>query len=72
MNWSLGVGMTVAVLLIFLVEWPKLRSQPRKDRYAFVLLLSIGWILSLFDLQNLPGPITFLEMVFRPFSAMMR
>lgn len=71
MRWGEWLIMTGVVLLIFLVEWPRFRSYTRKEKLAFCSLLCIGWILSLFDLTQTPGPITFVEALFKPLGAML-
>lgn len=38
---------------------------------AFIMILFIGWVLSLFDLPHIPGPITALDNLFKPLSQWM-
>ncbi|WP_421617804.1 hypothetical protein ACAF76_010100 [Brevibacillus sp. TJ4] len=72
MRWGIMLGKTVVVVLIFLFEWPKIKSQSKKDKRAFLTLLGIGWVLFLFDLPNIPGPTTLLDTIFKPITSMMR
>lgn len=71
MRWSVILGVTFIVLLIVLFEWPRMKDHPRRDKITFAGLLLIGWVLSLFDLQNLAGPSTFVEMIFKPISVIL-
>ncbi|MDF2717222.1 MAG: hypothetical protein K0R28_4147 [Paenibacillus sp.] len=71
MKWSTMIAVTVVLGLIFWYEWPKMKRSPKKDKAVFVTLLSISWILSLFDLRNMAGPTTLIESLFRPLSAML-
>lgn len=61
---------TIAVLLILWFDWPRMKAKPPKDKAAFVTLLLIGWLLSMLDLPNTPGPTTLLEAVFKPFRGL--
>ncbi|MGG1661074.1 hypothetical protein [Brevibacillus sp. NRS-1366] len=71
MKWGLFLGMSALVGLIILLEWPKLKPLPQKDKVSFFTLLFIGWFLSMFDLPNLPGPTSVLETMFKPLSKML-
>ena len=43
----------------------------KKDKWAFFILLLIGWGLSMLDLPHITGPITWLEILFRPLGKFM-
>ncbi|MWV45694.1 hypothetical protein GRF59_18940 [Paenibacillus sp. HJL G12] len=71
MKWGTFIGVMVIIAAIFAYEWPRMKQLPKKDKAAFIALLSIGWILTLFDLQNMAGPATVLETIFKPFSKLL-
>ncbi|HTG70739.1 MAG TPA: hypothetical protein VL921_15885 [Candidatus Udaeobacter sp.] len=70
MKLALFTGVTFAALLILWCDWPRMKEKPTKDKAAFVSLLLIGWLLSMLDLPNTPGPITLLEAIFKPFRGL--
>ncbi|WP_243291620.1 hypothetical protein [Bacillus sp. FJAT-47783] len=64
----------IAILVIFAIiayEWPKMKQNPLKDKAAFLTLLLLAGVLSLFDLPNMAGPPTFIEWIFKPISKIM-
>ncbi|MFD0711598.1 hypothetical protein [Paenibacillus sp. GCM10027626] len=71
MNWRIWISATIIILLIFWFEWPRIKQNPPKDKAAFVVLLLIGWVLSMFDLLHLPGPTTLLNAIFKPLARML-
>lgn len=68
MNSGIMYTVTIAALGIIWFEWPSLRKQPKKDRLVFALLLLVGWTLFTMDLPRMPGPISFLNYLFKPLS----
>lgn len=70
MRWSFFCGVTIAVLLIWWFEWPKLKQKPKRDKSIFVSLLLLIWLLSMLDLPNTPGPTTLLQFIFKPFKGL--
>ncbi|MGN7470575.1 hypothetical protein [Brevibacillus sp. SAFN-007a] len=66
MRWAQIVAMSAFACMLFAIEWPRLARLPRRDKAAFVILLVVGWVLSLMDLRNLPGPTTFINAIFKP------
>lgn len=71
MKWGIFFCVLVIIGVIILYEWKKIKTYPKKDRITFFILLIIVGALSLFDLPNLPGPVTLLETIFRPFGNFM-
>ncbi|KAB7706305.1 hypothetical protein F9802_11500 [Bacillus aerolatus] len=59
------------MIVIILFQWPKMKQAPKKDKWAFGVLLLIGWGLSMFDLQHMGGPTAWIEALFRPFGKFM-
>lgn len=70
MRWGFFCGVILAVILIFCVEWPKLKHKPKKDKISFVTLLLIACCLSMLDLPHTPGPTRALEFIYRPFKGL--
>ncbi|MFF2875769.1 hypothetical protein ACFVR2_05545 [Gottfriedia sp. NPDC057991] len=71
MKWGAFIGTAVVVSLIFFFEWTRMKQSPKKDKIGFILLLFIGWIFSLFNLQQMDGPITWVEAIFKPLEKYM-
>lgn len=71
MRWGAFLLTSGIVVLIILYQWPRMKQNPRKDKMAFVSLLLIGWILSMFDLPHMSGPTSWIEALFKPFGRFM-
>ncbi|WP_313803438.1 hypothetical protein [Cytobacillus sp.] len=71
MKWGIFFCVMVIIGAIILYEWKKIKTYPKKDQFTFFILLLLAGTLSLFDLPNLPGPVTLLENIFRPFGKFM-
>ncbi|MGW9528352.1 hypothetical protein ACWHAM_11445 [Paenibacillus terrae] len=69
-RWFFFCCVTISVLLIIRLEWPKLKVKPIRDKAVFVSLLLLVWILSMLDLPNTPGPTTVLMFIFKPFRGL--
>ncbi|MFD2444261.1 hypothetical protein ACFSO7_09810 [Bacillus sp. CGMCC 1.16607] len=71
MKWSVFLSVLLISVVIVLFEWKKLKSYPKKDKISFFTLLTIACVLSIFDLQNMSGPVTLLEYIFKPLGKFM-
>ncbi|PEJ48477.1 hypothetical protein CN692_23765 [Bacillus sp. AFS002410] len=71
MKWGSFICTTVIVALIFFFEWKKMKLASKEDQIGFVLILLLAWIFSLFNLQQMAGPITWVEALFKPFEKYM-
>lgn len=71
MKWGIFFCVLPIIGIIVLFEWKKIKNYPKKDKITFFMLLTIVGTLSLFDLPNLPGPVTLLEYIFKPFGKYM-
>ncbi|WP_338471757.1 hypothetical protein R4Z10_03010 [Niallia sp. XMNu-256] len=65
-RWGAFFGTTLAIVIFVTVQWPKIKKYAKKEKWAFFILLFIGWGLSLFDLPHIAGPLTWLETIFKP------
>lgn len=72
MRWGAIFAVVTVSIVILLFQWPKMKQAPKKDKWAFGVLLVIGWVLSMFDLPHISGPITWKEVIFRPFGQLMQ
>jgi hypothetical protein len=70
-RWGAFFGTTLIITIIIFIQWPRLKKYPKKEKWAFFILLSIGWGLSMFDLPNMAGPMTWLQALFKPFAPLM-
>lgn len=66
MKWDSFAAGTAVAVGILMYQWPKMKKTPKKDKWAFAVLLFIGWLLSLFNLAHAPGPATLIQTVFEP------
>jgi hypothetical protein len=67
------IYVTVAIALIIGAEWGKLRQQT-KDKWAFLWIIAIGWILAILLIvkTGLPGPTQFIESVYKPLGELLK
>lgn len=72
MKWGVFVATTIIVMIIVFLQWPKMKTNPKKDKTAFIVLLVIGLLLSMFDLQYMKGPSSVREFLFTPFVEYMQ
>ncbi|MNR03477.1 hypothetical protein D3C85_1193700 [compost metagenome] len=68
MKWSVFIPVAFAAICIVLLELPKLKQKPMKDKIAFTAIVLAVLLLAMFDLPNTPGPISFLNALFKPFK----
>lgn len=66
MRWGSFLAVILVSVVILLFQWPKVKKAPKKDKWAFSIILIIGWTLSMFDLPHINGPVTWKEMIFKP------
>lgn len=72
MRWSFFCGITITVIVIFWLEWRKLKQNPKRDRAAFVTLLILIWLMSMMDIINMPGPNRMLAFIFKPLMGLVQ
>ncbi|MBS4202103.1 hypothetical protein KHA93_21065 [Bacillus sp. FJAT-49732] len=66
MKWGAFFGVAGIITAILLIKWPKMKQTPKKDKWAFLILLFIALGLSLFDLQYIEGPNSILKKLLDP------
>ncbi len=66
MEWKSFFFTAAVVAVIIFLQWPRMSESPGKDKGAFIVLLVIGLVLSMFDLQHMKGPATLEEAIFKP------
>ncbi|AOH53496.1 hypothetical protein ABE28_003960 [Peribacillus muralis] len=71
MRWAAFFSTAFIVTVIILYEWPKIKRKPAKDKIALISLLLIGLLLSMFNLQEMAGPTSWIEALFRPLGEFM-
>jgi hypothetical protein len=67
-RWGAFLGTAAVSVVLILFQWAILKKLPKKDMLAFYILLIMGLGLSIFDLPNMPGPLTIIEAIFKPFG----
>ncbi|MFJ7755615.1 hypothetical protein ACQKGI_19615 [Peribacillus muralis] len=71
MRWAAFLSIAFIASLIILYEWPKMKQKPAKDKMALISLLLIGLLLSMFHLQEMAGPTSWIEALFKPLGEFM-
>jgi multisubunit Na+/H+ antiporter MnhB subunit len=73
METGLILGTLVLVALIFLYEWPRINRTQKKEKVVFMVLLSLGTILSIVLIWNpdLPGPTQIIDYIYKPLGRML-
>jgi CDP-diglyceride synthetase len=70
MNGMLFTIVTIAVVMISILEWSKLKKKPMRERVIFVLLLLLVWFLCMLDLPHTMGPTRVLAFIFKPLEGL--
>jgi uncharacterized membrane protein len=67
------LGITIVIVLMFLYEWPKMNQKQKKDKYTFVVLSAMSWILAVLLLffPEMPGPTEMVDQIFKPLGKML-
>lgn len=71
MKWGTFFITGMLIFLILLLQWPKMKNSPIKDKLAFISLLLIGWVLSMFDLMHISGPVSWLDTLTKPLTRLL-
>jgi amino acid permease len=71
-KWGAILGITLAVALMILYEWPKFTASQFKTKAAFTTLTATGWLLAilLVHYPNMPGTTDLLLKIFKPLTDM--
>ncbi|WP_414714809.1 hypothetical protein [Sporosarcina koreensis] len=72
MMWGTFFATMLIVMTIVFLQWPKMKTNPKKDKTAFIVLLVIGLLLSMLDLQYMKGPTSVRQFLFKPFVEYMQ
>lgn len=70
MNIGGVLGVTVILVLITMLQWPKLKKQEKKVKLAFVSLILFNWCLAvlLVVFPDMPGPGQIIDFIYKPFE----
>lgn len=71
-NWNTVFVVQVLIWLIVLFEWKRLKNASKADRITFAAILILSALMSFFNLENLPGPLTLLQYIFGPLGGIMK
>jgi hypothetical protein len=58
-------------LLILITDWKLIKKVTKLEKILFSILLLLALIPTFFNLDNVPGPITFIELLFGAFGNFM-
>lgn len=70
-GWSTVFAVQVLIWCIVLFEWKRLKKAKLADKIPFAVILMLSAVLSFFNLENLPGPLTLLHYIFGPLGRWM-
>jgi len=70
-NWSTVLTVQAVIWLIVLFEWKHLKKASKGTKITFATLLALAAFMSFINLENTPGPITFLHYIFAPLGKLM-
>jgi multisubunit Na+/H+ antiporter MnhB subunit len=73
MKWGAVLGITFILALMVMYEWPKMNQKQKKERAAFVTLLTMGWFLAfiLVFFPDIPGPTELIDAIYKPLGRML-
>ena len=70
MEWVAVLGIAAVLVLMALYEWPRMKSQGKREKFAFAALTVLGGILAvlLVFVPEMPGPTDFIETLYKPLT----
>lgn len=71
-NWNTIFVVLVTLGFIVLFDWSRLKNTTKNEKFTFISILSFCFLMSLLDLENIPGPITLLHYIFGPLENIMQ
>ncbi|OLO42756.1 hypothetical protein BTR23_01780 [Alkalihalophilus pseudofirmus] len=73
MKWIMVLGITFVIVLMFLYEWPKINQKQKKEKYTFVVLSAMSWILAVLLLffPEMPGPTDMVDRIYKPLGKLL-
>lgn len=73
MKWGALGSITTIVILMTLFEWPRIRQNRKKDKAAFIVVLSLVCMLAvlLTYFPGLPGPDDWVEAIYKPLGKLL-
>ena len=42
-RWGAFFGTTLIIIIIIFIQWPRIKQYSKKDKWAFFILIFIGW-----------------------------
>ncbi|WP_077212165.1 hypothetical protein [Bacillus dakarensis] len=71
MNWTMMILVQISVWAIVFFDWKKLKQSTKKEKIVIASILGISIVLSLFNLEHIPGLVTVFETIFKPLGKML-
>lgn len=71
-DWMTVIILQVCIWSIVIYDWKQLKKAPKTDKITVSVILAFSFILSFISLENMPGPITVLRILFDPLARMMQ
>ena len=71
-DWMTVLILQVCIWSIVLYDWKQLKKAPKTDKITVSVILTLSFILSFLNLENMPGPLTVLRYLFDPLARIMQ
>lgn len=70
MKWMSLTAMVVVIILFILYQMPRIMDRTNRDKWAFIVLTAIGFLLGVLLIYNpdMPGPTKLVDMLLKPFA----
>lgn len=74
MKWGAILAITLILFFIALYEWPKINVNSKKDKYLFLTLEVIGWILAVLIVQypDMLSPVDMINAIYKPLGKLLK
>lgn len=68
MKWATVLGITVVLVFMTVLEWPKMKRHMKKEKIAFAAFIILGGVLAvlLVFFPEMPGPTQWIEAIYKP------
>jgi multisubunit Na+/H+ antiporter MnhB subunit len=68
MKWADVLGITAVLVFMTLYEWPKMKKQKKREKFAFAAITMLGGILAflLIFYPDMPGPTQWIDAIYKP------
>jgi multisubunit Na+/H+ antiporter MnhB subunit len=74
MKWVYIVSITTLVILMFIFQWPKIKTVEKNEKIAFITLTVLGWAIAIFYVifPSMPSPAKIVDFTLMQISNIFR